>query len=166
MTLYNESMIAACSAKIKKGLLLCILPLAISLALSVSMCFFLKGDNSNATFLHVLNVAVNALIGWFSLSVLFAYVLPCAKRKRAIERIFYSARKQARGTVAAMNESYTVRDGVSVTEIRLDCDGKIFAFYYDEQASEPQFKVGDILQMTSADNFVFSYEVEDDEKEI
>ena len=166
MTLYDENMITAYSAKIKKGLLICFLPLGLSLSVCVGLCFLLKSDNENATVLHVINVALTVLSGWLSISVLSGYVLPCVRRRKITEKILSSAKKQVIGKVVSADNYFTLRKGVNVIEIQTEVDGKPFSYYYDTEFEKPQFSVGDVLKMTIADNFVFAYEVEDNEKEI
>ena len=165
MTLYDENMPSAYSAKIKKGFLICFLPLGFSLLVCVGLCFLIDKDNGNATLIHVINVIVTVLSGWLSISALFGYVLPCVRRRKITEKILSSERKQVRGKVVSTDNSFTLREGLTVTEIQTEIDGKIFSFYYDNALIKPQFSVGDVVKMTIADNFVFAYEVEDHEEE-
>ena len=159
MVVYDENILHEYSGRIKKGLWLCLLPLGFVLIFSVGLCFFLNEDKSNANLLHIFIVAVNTLIGWFSLSVLLGYVLPKAKRRRFIHSVMVAVEKEVCGTVTSMTNTLTVDEGVRALEIQLSCDGKVFSFYFDTEENEPQFKVGDILKMIIARNFVFAYEV-------
>ena len=159
MILYDEKMLSAYSERIKKGSLLCVLPLAAALLFSVGMCFFISEDNGNADVIHVAVVVVNTLIGWFSLSVLLGLVLPDAKKKRITKRILSYAKKQISGKVVLIGDSLTV-EGVKVTEIQIDSDTGTISVYYDTSFDAPDFHVGDKLCLTLSRNFIISYEVE------
>ena len=165
MVVYDENVLNEYSDKIRKGLWLCLLPFGFSLLFSIGLCFFLNEDKSNANLLHFLIVVVNTLIGWFSLSVLLGYVLPKAKRKRFIHSVMVAVEKEVCGTVTSMDNNLTVQEGIRVLEIRINCGGKVFSFYFDTEVNEPQFNVGDILKMIIARNFVSAYEVVGHEEE-
>ena len=166
MTVYDEKILTAYSKRVKKGLWITILPFCFMLALSVALCFFLNEEKTNANLLHYTIVAVNGLIGWFSLSVLLGYVLPSSKRKKFVQGVLNAPKTDVRGKVVAIGDTVTIRENVKISEIAIDRDGSISTVYFDAEESELQFKVGDTLKMTVARNFICEYEAVDDEKEI
>ncbi len=159
MVLYDEKMLSDCLKRIKKGTILCVLPLAAAFVFCVGMCFLLSDDKTNATIIHIVNVVVGTLTGWFSLSVLLCYVLPNAKRKRTTEKILSYAEKHVSGKVVSTNGSLTV-EGVKVNEIKIDCEGSTVSVYYDIFFGAPKFCVGDKLYLTVSKNFIIAYGVE------
>ena len=98
MVIYDEKLTADLGAKVKKGLWLGIVPFAVSLLLSVGLCFLLDENNSNATPLHVGAVAISLISGWYFLTVLLVFVLPNAKAGKRAYRLISAVKKQAEGT--------------------------------------------------------------------
>ena len=166
MVIYDEKLTADLGAKVKKGLWLGIVPFAVSLLLSVGLCFLLDENNSNATPLHVGAVAISLISGWYFLTVLLVFVLPNAKAGKRAYRLISAVKKQAEGTVVNMSEVITLRNGVTALEVLTDCGGKQRIFYYDLRFGEPSFVAGDLIKVTTADNFIFSYEVTGSEKKV
>ena len=166
MVIYDKNLLKEYSEKIKKGSLVFFFPLVIALMICAVLCFLLNEDKSNATVLHVLAVVISVLAGWFSITVLFAYVLPAVKKRKTIQRLLAFAKRQACGKVVAMDNYLTLSGGVRVLEIQSESNGKQSSFYFDTQLKEPDFNVGDTLEMIIADNFIFSYKVESHEEEV
>ena len=166
MTVYDDGVLTAYSKRIKKGLSIAIAPLCFMAAISVALCFFLNEDRSNANLLHYTIVAVNALIGWFSLTVVLANVLPALKRKRFIRGVLSAPKKDVSGKVLSIGGAVTVRENVKALEIAIDRGGSRSTVYFDAEECELRFRVGDALKMSVARNFICEYEVADDEKEV
>lgn len=166
MVVYDNNLLNEYSVKIKKGSLFVFFPLVFALIICSVLCFLLNNDKSNATVLHITAVVISVLAGWVSITVLFAYVVPAVKKRKIIQKLLSFAKKEACGKVVSMDNYLTLSGGVRVLEIQLEYKGKLSSVYFDTQLREPEFNVGDTLEAAIADNFIFSYEVEDHEKEV
>ena len=166
MIVFDDNVLTAYSKRVKKGWWITSSSFCFMLLLSVALCFFVSEEKTNADLLHFIIVAVNALIGWFSLSVLLGYVLPNQKRKRFVQDVLNAPKKDVLGRVTAIGNAVTVRENVKVSEIEIDRDGEISTVYFDAEESDLLFQVGDTLRMSVARNFVCEYKAVDDEKEV
>lgn len=155
--LYTEQQAEEMQALYKKNIIITVSVLISSLVLGGVLCFFVNDDTAK-----IMNIVISAVLiigGWISIYFLIAKVLLIMSRKNFLLSLFAVEKVERDCSIKEIGKVLTLRKDVTVREVYVIFNKKVFVLYWDMQLGELPFKEGEEVVFYTLSNYITAYEV-------
>lgn len=155
--LYSNEQFEALRSAGKRYIKTAVCMLAVSLAICAAVCFFV--DETNATWLKMLNILISGIGGCVALYWLFDRILPSVARQKYLAHLLSAVGAAVAGHVEDTGRDSTVARYISARELKITDDkGRVSLLYWDLGVPLPALD-GKYVTFRAVQNRIVAYEV-------
>ena len=161
VVLYSKLYVDSLKHRIKRDRFCSIIIASLCLIAGVAICFF--ADETHARFLCNVAKGVYVLGGWSCIYLIFACVIPCKHKIAHISRLLEAEFQENCGEIVNVEEQFTVSKNITAQKLVLKNEEENMILYWDCSFGTIPVQIGQFMTVCSANRFVISYEVSEDE---
>lgn len=161
VVLYSKLYVDTLKHRIKMDCFISIIIASLCLIVGGAICFFT--DESHARFLCNIAKCVYVLGGWSCIYLIFARVIPHKQKLVHISRLLGAEFQENCGELVSIGREFTVSKNVTAQKLVLKNEEENSMLYWDCSFGTVPVQIGQFITVCSANRFVISYEVSEDE---
>lgn len=127
-----------------------------ALCVCVLLCVFANHGNKNI--MLVVSCVVAVAVGWFAIADVYLVILPSKYQARHVEAVNGYEKTRLKCKVVDIKK-VTVTKWIAAYEAVGEYDGSTLRLYWNENAGELPFAIGDTVSAVCANGFIISCEV-------
>jgi len=159
--LYNSDMITLLTEKNKKDLFISLIPLAVIIPLYVF--FLIVAEEYNQKVYQVFSTILFTAWSWIFIFELTFNILPNKRKIEHITKVLKVNKVEFEGKVETISDVITLEKSVLIKEILIIKEYERHKLYMNVDLNECNIKKGDYIKATVGNNFIYSYEVIDND---
>lgn len=161
VVLYSKLYVDTLKHRIKRDCFISIIIAGLCLIAGGAICFLT--DESHARFLCNVAKGVYVLGGWSCIYLIFACVIPRKHKLAHISRLLKAEFQENCGELVNIGEKFTVSKHVTAQKLVLKNKEENSMLYWDCSFGTLPVQIGQFITVCTANRFVISYEVSEDE---
>jgi len=155
--LYNEEMVLNLNKKIKKSLLIALLPLAVIIPFYVLVLFIVEMDTE--LLYQIISSIIFTLWSWVFIFEISFNILPSKKRITHINGILKNKETEFTGTVKEIVGPLTLERSVKIMQVLIIKDYDRHKVYFNVDLNKFDIELDKEIKVVLVNNFIKEYEV-------
>lgn len=161
MQVYCEQNLISLKDNYKKRLALTVVITAVVIALTVVLCFVV--NDYNALTIQIINTAITTVAFWFLFASFNLVLVPANRYIKHVKKVISAPKKHLNGIVNINKNAITLHGGITATELVITANNTKSVIYWEQSLGQFDYD-GKAVNVTVANNFVVSCEVDDEQK--